>query len=166
VDGWLHTGDVGYLDASGLLFVVDRVKEMIVSGGFKVYPREVERVIETFPEVAQVAVIGVPSARWGEEVKALIQLAPGAVLSGREVIDRCAGELGRYKLPKSVEFVESFPLNPNGKILKRMLRDAYRTAGPGGDGPGGAAGGAAVGGAVPARSYDDPPPGEPAARSA
>jgi acyl-CoA synthetase (AMP-forming)/AMP-acid ligase II len=123
-DGWHHTGDIGYLD-DGWLYVVDRKKDVVISGGYNVYPREIERVIEGFAEVLQVAVIGVPSQMWGEEVKAIIRLAPRAHLTEPEVISRCRQVLGGYKVPKSVEFVDSFPLNANGKIVKAPLREKY-----------------------------------------
>jgi acyl-CoA synthetase (AMP-forming)/AMP-acid ligase II len=123
--GWHHTGDVGYFDQDGYLYVVDRIKDVIISGGYNVYSREVEAVLERMPEVAQVAVIGVPDEHWGEEVKAVVRLAPGASLSADEIIGRCRDELAGFKVPKSVDFVDEFPINATGKILKTVLRSRY-----------------------------------------
>jgi len=126
--GWHHTGDIGYLDEDGVLFVVDRIKDLIISGGFNVYPREVERVIEQLPQVSRVAVIGLPSEAWGEEVAAVIELTPGVALTPDEVIAFCRQNLGGYKVPKRVMFVPALPLNANGKVLKRVVRDQVANA--------------------------------------
>jgi acyl-CoA synthetase (AMP-forming)/AMP-acid ligase II len=123
IDGWHHTGDVGRLDEDGVLYVVDRIKDLIISGGFNVYPREVERVIEQIPQVSRVAVIGMPSDAWGEEVTAVIELVSGEELSADEVMARCRQELAGYKIPKRVEFIDALALNANGKVLKRAVRD-------------------------------------------
>ncbi|MBX7454582.1 long-chain-fatty-acid--CoA ligase [Mycolicibacterium sp. 3033] len=124
-DGWLRTGDAGYVDAAGRLYLHDRIKDMIVSGGENVYPAEVENVLMTHPDVADVAVIGVPDERWGEAVKAVVVTAAGALLSEHALIDFARGHLGGFKLPKSVDFVSALPRNPSGKILKRTVREPY-----------------------------------------
>ncbi|MEO3758594.1 long-chain-fatty-acid--CoA ligase [Mycobacterium sp. B14F4] len=124
-DGWLRTGDAGYLDGAGHLFLHDRVKDMIVSGGENVYPIEIENVLMTHPAVADVAVIGVPDATWGEAVKAIVVPAAGASPSEAALIAYARGRLGGYKLPKSVAFADTLPRNPSGKLLKRELREPY-----------------------------------------
>jgi acyl-CoA synthetase (AMP-forming)/AMP-acid ligase II len=124
IDGWVRTGDVGRLDADGYLYLEGRTKDMIISGGFNVYPREVEQVIEEIPAVAEVVVIGVPDDEWGESVKAVITVRDGATLTEDEVIEHCRSRLTRYKKPRFVEFVEDFPRNPAGKPLRYVLRDA------------------------------------------
>ncbi|MBO2457944.1 long-chain-fatty-acid--CoA ligase [Actinomadura violacea] len=123
-DGWFRTGDAGYLDADGYLFVTDRVKDMIVSGGENVYPVEVENVLMNHPAIADAAVIGVPHERWGETVKALV-VARGGPPAPDEVIAYCRERLAHYKCPTSVDVVDDLPRNPSGKILKRDLRAAY-----------------------------------------
>jgi len=122
-DGWLRTGDGGFLDADGYLFLTDRVKDMIVSGGENVYPVEVEEVLSRHPGVHDVAVIGVPDARWGEAVKALIIPAPGERPAGEDLIAFARASLAGYKLPRSIEFVDAFPRTPTGKVRKRELRE-------------------------------------------
>jgi long-chain acyl-CoA synthetase len=124
-DGWLRTGDGGYVDEDGHLFLTDRIKDMIVSGGENVYPVEVEEALAHHPAVADVAVIGVPDERWGETVKALVVPAPGATVKAEDVIAFARGRLAGYKLPRSVEFVGELPRTPSGKVLKRALRDRY-----------------------------------------
>ena len=124
-DGWLHTGDAGYFDADGYLFIHDRMKDMIVTGGENVFPAEVENAIFGCPGVADVAVIGIPSGRWGEEVKAVVVAVPGATLDAREVIAWAKDRIASYKAPKSVDFVAALPRNAAGKILKRELRKPY-----------------------------------------
>jgi acyl-CoA synthetase (AMP-forming)/AMP-acid ligase II len=124
-DGWLRTGDGGYLDEEGHLFLTDRIKDMVVSGGENVYPVEVEEALAHHPGVADVAVIGVPDDRWGETVKALVIRAPGAAVSAEELIAFARGRLAGYKLPRSVEFVDELPRTPTGKVLKRRLRDRF-----------------------------------------
>jgi acyl-CoA synthetase (AMP-forming)/AMP-acid ligase II len=123
--GWMHTGDAGRLDDEGFLYIQDRVKDMIVSGGENVYPREVEDVLFGHPAVADAAVIGVPSERWGEEVKAVVVLRDGASATGDELVQFCRGRLGGYKCPRSVDFALALPRNPSGKVLKRELREPY-----------------------------------------
>jgi long-chain acyl-CoA synthetase len=124
-DGWLRTGDGGYLDEEGHLFLTDRIKDMVVSGGENVYPVEVEEALAHHPGVADVAVIGVPDDRWGETVKALVIRAPGAAVSAEELIAFARGRLAGYKLPRSVEFVDELPRTPSGKVLKRELRERH-----------------------------------------
>jgi acyl-CoA synthetase (AMP-forming)/AMP-acid ligase II len=123
--GWMHTGDAGYLDAGGYLYIKDRVKDMIVSGAENVYPREVEDVLLGHPAIADVAVIGVPSEQWGETVKAIVACRPGAAVTEDELIEFCRGRLAGFKRPRSVDFVGEIPRNPSGKILKRVLRAPY-----------------------------------------
>ncbi len=127
-DGWFHSGDAGYLDADGYLYIHDRVKDMIVSGGENVYPAEVENVLMGHPGIADVAVIGVPDERWGETPKALVVRAAseaGAALSERDVIDHARERLAKFKCPTSVEWIDALPRNPSGKVLKKDLRAPY-----------------------------------------
>jgi long-chain acyl-CoA synthetase len=124
-DGWLLTGDAGYLDADGYLYLHDRVKDMIVSGGENVYPAEVENVLMSHPGVADVGVIGVPSDRWGETVKAIVVKAPGADVDPAALIAFARERLAAYKCPTSVDFADALPRNPSGKILKRELRAPF-----------------------------------------
>jgi acyl-CoA synthetase (AMP-forming)/AMP-acid ligase II len=123
--GWLYTGDLGYYDETGHIYLVDRKKDMIISGGENVYPREVEEVLYQHPAVAEVAVIGLPDPYWIETVHAVIVLKPGAAVDQQAMIDFCKERLARYKAPKSVDFVEMLPKSPQGKILKRELRKSY-----------------------------------------
>jgi len=122
--GWLHTGDIGTLDADGYLTIVDRRNDMILRGGFNVYPREIEELMMTHPAVALVAVIGVPDDRLGEEVKALVVRRPGVETSERELIEWCRDQFASYKYPRSVEFREALPVGATGKIMKRELRSS------------------------------------------
>jgi long-chain acyl-CoA synthetase len=124
-DGWLKTGDAGYLDAEGFLFLTDRVKDMIVSGGENVYPAEVENAIASHPAVAEVAVIGVPHDRWGETVKAVVVLRNGANATAPEIMAFAKERLAGYKCPTSVDFTDVLPRNPSGKVLKKDLRAPY-----------------------------------------
>lgn len=124
-DGWLRTGDAGYLDAEGFLFLTDRVKDMIVSGGENVYPAEVENALASFPAVAEVAVIGVPHERWGESVKAIVVLRPGMAATAPEIIAFAKTQLAGYKCPTSVDFTDVLPRNPSGKVLKKDLREPF-----------------------------------------
>ena len=123
--GWLHTGDLGYVDSGGYLFITDRKKDMIISGGANIYPREVEEVIAQHPSVSEVAVIGVPDALWGESVKALVVAREDARTDEEGIIEYCRERLASYKKPKSVEFLSSLPKNAYGKVLKRDLREQY-----------------------------------------
>ena len=122
---WFHTGDAGYMDEDGYVFIYDRVKDMIVSGGENIYPAEVESALFGHPAVADVAVIGVPDAQWGEAVKAIVVKKPGADIGVKELIDYARERIAGYKVPRSVDFVEALPRNPSGKILKRELRKPY-----------------------------------------
>jgi acyl-CoA synthetase (AMP-forming)/AMP-acid ligase II len=124
-NGWLHTGDMGYLDESGYLFIMDRSKDMLISGGENIYPREIEEVIIKHPCVREVAVIGIPDPKWGEAVKAVVSLVEGKSLTEDELISYCKNKLASFKKPKSVDFVDELPKNNTGKILKRELRDRY-----------------------------------------
>jgi acyl-CoA synthetase (AMP-forming)/AMP-acid ligase II len=126
--GWMHTGDGGYLDADGYLFVVDRIKDMIVSGGENVYSAEVENALAAHPGVAACAVIGVPDEQWGERVHAVVVRAPGATATEDELRDHVRALIASYKTPRSVEFVEALPLSGAGKVLKRELRAPYWAA--------------------------------------
>jgi long-chain acyl-CoA synthetase len=124
-DGWFHSGDAGYLDTDGYLYIHDRVKDMIVSGGENVYPAEVENVLMAHPGIADVAVIGVPHEKWGETAKAVVVRAPGAEVTEQEVIDYARERLARFKCPTSVDWTDALPRNPSGKILKKDLRARY-----------------------------------------
>ncbi len=124
-NGWLHTGDMATVDEEDYVFIVDRKKDMIISGGENIYPREVEEVLYAHPSVLEATVIGVPDQRWGEAVKAIVVLSPGETVSEEEVIDFCKKNLASYKKPKSVEFVDTLPRNPLGKVLKKELRKKY-----------------------------------------
>jgi acyl-CoA synthetase (AMP-forming)/AMP-acid ligase II len=122
--GWMRTGDAGYL-RDGLLYIHDRIKDMIISGGENIYPAEVENVLVAHPAVADCAVIGVPDEVWGESVKACVVLRPGARASADELIAFMRERLARYKCPRSVDFHDELPRNPSGKLLKRLLREPY-----------------------------------------
>ena len=124
-NGWLHTGDMGYLDEWGYLFIMDRSKDMIISGGENIYPREIEEVIIQHPAVREVAVVGAPDPRWGEAVKAVVATVPGQKVDEAELIDFCKENIASFKKPKSVDFVAELPKNNYGKILKRELRERY-----------------------------------------
>jgi acyl-CoA synthetase (AMP-forming)/AMP-acid ligase II len=126
VDGWLHTGDMGYYDELGYIYIVDRKKDMIISGGENIYPREVEEIICQHPSVLEAAVIGVPDPYWVERVHAVVVLKRGGSVTAEELVDFCKGRLARYKAPKSVEFAESLPRSSVGKILRRDLRARYQ----------------------------------------
>ena len=124
-EGWLRTGDAGYLDEDGYLYIQDRVKDMIISGGENVYPAEVENAIYAHPKIADVAVIGVPDTKWGEAVKACVVVKDGEELSEADVIAHAREHIAGYKCPKSVDFIEALPRNPSGKILRKDLRAPY-----------------------------------------
>lgn len=126
--GWMHTGDAGVLDDEGYLYIQDRVKDMVISGGENIYPRGIEEVLFKHPAVAEVAVIGVPDEQWGETIKAVIVLRPGMTVTGEEIMDFCRGKLGGFERPRSVDFVNSLPRTPSGKVLKRVLREPYWTS--------------------------------------
>ena len=124
-DGWMHTGDGGYMNDEGYVFIVDRLKDMIVTGGENVYSAEVENALAKHPAVAQCAVIGVPDASWGERVHAVIVLAPGKTATAAELAAHCKELIANYKVPRSADFVDTLPVSGAGKILKRELRKPY-----------------------------------------
>ena len=126
LDGWFRTGDVGYQDADGFFYILDRLKDMIVTGGENVYSGEVEAVIYQHPAVLEAAVFGIPDPKWGELVAACVVLKPGRALSGDELIDYCRRSLANYKVPRRVEFSDTeLPKSGTGKILKRVLRERF-----------------------------------------
>jgi long-chain acyl-CoA synthetase len=122
-DGWLLTGDVGCLDADGFLTLKDRSKDLIISGGSNIYPREVEEVLLTAPGVAEVAVVGAPDPEWGEAVVAFVVLQAGIQLNQSELDQHCLARIARFKRPKYYHFVDSLPKNNYGKVLKTVLRE-------------------------------------------
>ncbi|TWT08641.1 AMP-binding protein [Reyranella sp. CPCC 100927] len=124
-DGWHHTGDLGYLDEDGYVYIVDRQKDMIITGGFNVYSAEVEQVILTHPAVQDCVVIGVPDDKWGEAVKAVVELKPGLTTEAEAIVVLCRDRLGGVKAPKTVEVWSSLPRSAVGKVLKRVVRDRY-----------------------------------------
>jgi long-chain acyl-CoA synthetase len=124
-DGWLRTGDAGYMDEDGYVYIHDRVKDMIISGGENIYPAEVESAIYGHPDVADVAVIGVPDEKWGEAVKAMVVRKPGASPDPQAIIAFARTRIAAFKAPKSVDFIEALPRNASGKILRRELREPF-----------------------------------------
>jgi long-chain acyl-CoA synthetase len=124
-EGWLRTGDAGYLDADGYLYLYDRVKDMIVSGAENVYPAEVESAVYGHPDVADVCVIGVPDEQWGEAVRAIVVLKPGATPDPDAIIAWTRQRIAGFKTPKAIDFAESLPRNASGKLLRRLLREPY-----------------------------------------
>ena len=129
-EGWFHTGDIGREDEDGYIYVVDRVKDMVITGGENVYPAEVESVLYSHPAVAEIAILGLPDAKWGEAVTAVIATAPGQTVTLDELRDFAKDQLARYKLPLRLEFVDALPRNPSGKVLKYQLRDTFSSAVP------------------------------------
>jgi long-chain acyl-CoA synthetase len=124
-DGWFRSGDVGYLDADGYLYLQDRVKDMIITGGENVYPAEVENVLMSHPAVTDVGVIGVPDDKWGEAVKAVVVRSPGVDVTEAELVTYARDRLAHYKVPRSIDWADALPRTPTGKILKRDLRAPY-----------------------------------------
>lgn len=124
-NGWMHTGDAGYMDENGMLYIVDRIKDMIVSGGENVYSAEVENALVSHPKVAMCAVIGVPDERWGERVHAVVVVQPGQTVEADELIAHCRARIAGYKCPRSVEFRTELPISGAGKLLKNPLRAEY-----------------------------------------
>jgi long-chain acyl-CoA synthetase len=124
--GWLHTGDAGFIDEDGYLYIRDRIKDMIITGGENVYPAEVESVLREHPAVEDVAVIGLPDAKWGEVVVAVV--VPRAGVDARDIVEQARKRIAGFKLPKRVEFIDALPRNAAGKVLKRALRETYSRA--------------------------------------
>ena len=124
-NGWLHTGDMGYMDERGYLFLMDRSKDMIISGGENIYPREIEEVIIQHPAVAEVAIIGVPDPEWGEAIVAVVAVTPNLEVTEAELLEFCQNHIASYKKPKSIDFVAELPKNNYGKIVKNELREKY-----------------------------------------
>jgi acyl-CoA synthetase (AMP-forming)/AMP-acid ligase II len=120
--GWMHTGDAGWMDEAGYVFVVDRIKDMIITGGENVYSAEVENALCTHPSVAAAAVIGLPDDQWGERVHAVVVPAAGADVTADELIDHVRARIAGYKAPRGVTFIDALPLSGAGKVLKRELR--------------------------------------------
>jgi long-chain acyl-CoA synthetase len=121
-NGWFHTGDLGYVDDDGFFFIVDRSKDLVIRGGYNVYPREIEEVLFEHPDIVEAAVIGKPHDRLGEEVVAVIVAREGASLSADDVISYTKERLAAYKYPREVRFIDALPKTPTGKILKAELR--------------------------------------------
>jgi acyl-CoA synthetase (AMP-forming)/AMP-acid ligase II len=119
------------MDEEGFIYIVDRKKDMIVSGGENIYPREIEEVLYSHPKIEDATIVGVPDPLWGESVRAVIVLKRGETMTEEEVIEYCKGHLASYKKPKSAEFAESLPRNPSGKVLKTVLRERYLKKGDG-----------------------------------
>ena len=124
-DGWFYSGDAGFLDEEGFLYIHDRVKDMIVSGGENIYPAEVENALMSNEEILDAAVVGVPDDKWGESTKAFVVLSEGSTLNSEDIISYTKSKIASYKCPKSVEFIEMLPRNPSGKVLRRELRAPY-----------------------------------------
>ncbi len=124
--GWFRTGDLGKIDEKGFLYLVDRKKDMVKTGGENVYGPEVENVLSTHPAVLECAMFGVPDPKWGEAVVAAVVVKPGMQTSEKELIDFCRERLAHYKCPRNIVFVDSLPRNPYGKVLKRVLREQYK----------------------------------------
>ncbi|MDD4242563.1 MAG: AMP-binding protein, partial [Smithellaceae bacterium] len=122
-DGWLRTGDIGQADEDGYIYIVDRKKDMIIAGGFNIYPREVDEALYRHPKIAEAVTVGVPHEYRGETVKAFVVVKPGENLTQEEVVEFCRSKLAAYKVPKAVEFRESLPKSAVGKILRKILRD-------------------------------------------
>jgi acyl-CoA synthetase (AMP-forming)/AMP-acid ligase II len=121
-EGWLHTGDMARMDEEGFFYIVDRKKDMIVSGGENIYPREIEEVLYTHPDIAEAAVVAMPDPTWGESGRAFVALKQGKSLNAEEVIQFCKEHLASYKKPKRVDFIAELPRNASGKVLKKELR--------------------------------------------
>jgi long-chain acyl-CoA synthetase len=122
-DGWLHTGDIAQMDEDGYIFIVDRKKDMIIAGGFNIYPRDIDEVLYQHPKVSEAVSVGIPDEYRGETVKAYVVLKPGQTATEQEIVDFCKQKLAAYKVPKLVEFREALPKSAVGKILRKILRD-------------------------------------------
>jgi fatty-acyl-CoA synthase len=129
-DGWLHTGDAARIDEDGFYYIVDRWKDMYISGGENVYPAEVENVLYQLPAIAEAAVVGVPDERWGEVGRAIVVVKQGNTLTEAEIIRHCEANLARYKLPRSIVFTDVLPRNATGKVHKPTLRQRFGSAIP------------------------------------
>ena len=127
-DGWLYTGDIGYMDEDGYIFLAGRAKDIIIRGGENISPEEIEAVLHSHPSVDEAAVIGVSDSQWGEAVRAIVVRKDGFEVSSEEIIEFSRSRLASYKKPESVIFVESLPRNPMGKVLKRVLREEHGEA--------------------------------------
>lgn len=125
VDGWLHSGDIARVDEDGFYYIMDRKKDMIISGGENIYPAEIEDGLLAHPAVADVGVIGYPDEKWGEAVKAVVVLHPGESLTEEELVKWCQGKIARFKIPKAIVFTDALPRTPTGKILKRLMREQF-----------------------------------------
>jgi acyl-CoA synthetase (AMP-forming)/AMP-acid ligase II len=123
--GWVHTGDMARVDDEGYIYIVDRKSETIISGGFNVYPSEVEGVLYAHPAVFEACVVGVPDEKWGEAVKAVVVVKKGCVVTEQALMDHCKAFLAGYKKPQSIDFVNDLPKNPSGKIPRRVVREKY-----------------------------------------
>ncbi len=124
IDEWYRSGDLGRVDEQGFVYVVDRLKDMIISGGENIYPAELESVIITHPAVAEVAVVGIPDSKWGEIPVAYVVMKPGQEVSSHEIIDLCKKQLASYKCIKDVRFIDALPKNSVGKVVKTSLRNS------------------------------------------
>jgi fatty-acyl-CoA synthase len=122
-DGWMHTGDLAVMDDDGYCNIVGRIKDMVIRGGENVYPREIEEFLYTHPEIEDVQVIGVPDARYGEELMAWVRLRDGAALSADDVRTYCRGKIAHFKIPRYVKFVDGFPMTVTGKVRKVEMRE-------------------------------------------
>ncbi len=125
IDGWLYTGDIAKKDKDGFIYIMDRKKDMIISGGENIYPAEIEDSLLAHPSILDIAIIGYDHEKWGEAVKAVVKLKEGETLTEDELIKWCDGKIGKFKIPKTVVFIDEIPRTPTGKILKRVLRDEY-----------------------------------------
>ncbi|HLH71473.1 MAG TPA: long-chain fatty acid--CoA ligase [Candidatus Dormibacteraeota bacterium] len=130
-DGWFHTGDIGRIDEDGYLYIEDRKKDLIISGGENIASSEVERALYEHPEVLEAAVIGIPDPRWGEVPKAFVVLRSGSGVTAQDLVEHCRQRLARFKVPRQVEFIDALPRNPSGKVLKRELRERTSAVGTG-----------------------------------
>ena len=128
-DGWLHTGDLGYLDAEGYIFIVDRKKDLIIRGGFNIYPAEVEEVLRLHPAVAEAAVVGAPDPVQGEQVVAFVELRPGQSASEEELKEHARGQIAHYKAPSAIVIRDRLPRNFVGKLLRRELKEEAKQLG-------------------------------------
>ena len=123
-DGWFHSGDLGYLDADGFVFITGRIKELIIRGGENIQPREIDEVLYSHPKIQDAATVGVPDPLFGEEVKSFVVLKPGEKCSEEELLDYCRQHLAAFKCPKSIAFIQEMPKSPGGKIIRRKLLES------------------------------------------